>query len=381
LRRFIACLSLTLLLTANALPAAAAEPAAPTQRDWMVNLVDGLGWSFGLPDQPQDADYQRILDGERRLRIEAETAKQPTDVVSVKEFTTFGAFSGPGWVSGIATPTSAHLRFLLPWSGTYEVTAALRLAGHRISIDGTTFTADGTENFSTVLLGSLELSAGEHEALVELPANGSIDFIELQAPPLPQIRPLGGWQPEQPLSLDDMAVTAIRALGLEPLLPPSNETIRFEAETAGHPEPGELTDVRHLGEPSGGQWVRAGAGGTELRIDFIADVTAAYRLSLRGASGPPVVGTLDDRQRFSAAFPSYLETVAVGTYDLEQGAHALLLQLPPRAGLDVLLLQRRKSAGSDYRRLAGLPAGDTQPPSPAQIDQLLSLLAAIGPAR
>jgi len=383
LRLAIPCLSLSLmlLLAAAAPRAAGADPTAPTQRDWMINLVDGMGWSFGLPDQPQDADYQRILDGERLLRIEAETAKQPTDVVSVKEYTTFGPFSGPGWVSGIATPTSANLRFLLPWGGTYEVTAGLRLAGHRISIDGTTFTADGEETFTTVRLGAIELAAGEHEALAELPANGSIDFIELSAAPLPPIRPLAGWQPDRPLSLDDMAVTAIRALGLEPLLPVSAEITRFEAETSGHPEAGEVTDVRHLGEPSGGRWVRAGAGGSELRVDFTTDATAAFLLSLRGAAGPPVEGALDDRQRFIVAFPPYLETVDIGTYFLEQGAHSLSLRLPPRAGIDLLLLQRRESAGSDYRRLVGLPPSNAQPPSPEQIDQLLSLLAAIGPVR
>jgi len=380
LRSFIVCLSL-MLLAASTPPAAAAEAAAPTQRDWMINLVDGMGWSFGLPDQPQDADYQRILDGERLLRVEAETGKQPTDMVSIKEYTTFGTFSGSGWVSGIATPTSAHLRFLLPWGGTYEVTAGLRLAGHRISIGETSFTADGGENFSTVLLGTVELPAGEHEALVELPANASIDFIELRAAPLPPISPLAGWKPEQPLSLDVMAVTAARLLGLESLLPVSDEITLFEAETAGRPAPGEITDVRHLGEPSGGQWVRAGAGGSEARIDFTASAKAAYILSLRGAAGPPVSGTLDDRQGFDVTFPPYLETVPVGTFFLEQGAHFLSLRLPPRGGVDVLLLQRRESAGSDYRRLVGLPPGDAQPPSPAQIDQMLSLLAAIGPAR
>jgi len=381
LRHIVPCLSLILLLASTTPPAASADPAVPNQRDWMINLVDGMGWSFGLPDQPQDADYQRILDGERLLRVEAETAKQPTDMVSVKEYTTFGPFSGTGWVSGIATPTSAHLRFLLPWSGTYEVTAALRLAGHRISIDGTTFAADGEENFSTVQLGEIELSAGEHEALVEIPANASIDFIELRAPPLPPIQPLAGWQPDRPLSLDDMAVTAVRTLGLEPLLPLGDEIVRFEAEIAGHPEAGEVTDVRHLGEPSGGKWIRAGAAGAELRIDFTADANAAYLLSLRGAAGTPVEGAIDERQRFGVAFPPYLETLAVGTFFLEQGVHSLALRLPPRAGLDLLLLRRRESSGSDYRWLIGLPPGEVQPPSPAQIDQLLSLLAAIGPAR
>ena len=38
----------------------------------MISLVDATGWSFGLPDEPQDPDYINILNGNRELRIEAE---------------------------------------------------------------------------------------------------------------------------------------------------------------------------------------------------------------------------------------------------------------------------------------------------------------------
>lgn len=380
--RFAACfLALLLLLAGGGELLAAGEAPVPTQRDWMVNLADAMGWSFGLPDQPQDDDYLRIMDGDRILRVEAETSMEPTDVVSVKAYTTFGAFSGEGWVSGIATPTTAHLRFLLPWSGAYRLTAVLRLPGHRLSIDGRAFTADGREQFTPVELGELELPAGEHEAVVQLPANGSIDYLELQAPPLPPIRPLAGWQPEQPLSLDDMAVTAARVLGLEPLLPPAGEATLVEAETAGAFGGTEVTDIRHLGEPSGGGWVRAGAAGATIRLDFTPASAGAYLLSLRGAAGQPVPGALNDRSHFTVHFPPYLQNAAIGTHYLETGENTISLQLPPRAGIDSLTLEKRRSGGADYRRLIGLPADTTAPPTEDGIDQLLSLLAAIGASR
>lgn len=28
-----------------------------TQKDWMTALVDTVGWSYGLPYEPQDPDY------------------------------------------------------------------------------------------------------------------------------------------------------------------------------------------------------------------------------------------------------------------------------------------------------------------------------------
>ncbi len=53
----------------TALPGHTAEL---TQRDWMVTLIDSTGWSYGLPDEPQDADYINILNGGREFRFEAE---------------------------------------------------------------------------------------------------------------------------------------------------------------------------------------------------------------------------------------------------------------------------------------------------------------------
>ena len=51
-----------LLMTFTALPGYAQEL---TQRDWMIALVDASGWSYGLPDEPQDPDYINILTGNR----------------------------------------------------------------------------------------------------------------------------------------------------------------------------------------------------------------------------------------------------------------------------------------------------------------------------
>ena len=83
---------LFLLLSASTAQAAAASTVL--QRDWMVALVEGLGWSFGLPDEPDDEDYLRILSGVRSFRYEAEARCHPDDRVSVKSFRTYGYCSG-----------------------------------------------------------------------------------------------------------------------------------------------------------------------------------------------------------------------------------------------------------------------------------------------
>lgn len=359
---------------------AAEERSIPTQRDWMISLVDAMGLSFGLPDEPEDDDYRRILEGERHYRIEAERAKQPTDMVSVKEYTTFGSFSGEGWVSGIATPTVAHLRFLLPLSGSYRISAALRLAGHELRIGEHSFSANGENRFVEVSLGEVELTAGEHEVTIHLPPNGAVDYIELDAPSLLPITPISGWEPDLPLSRDDLAVTAARLMNLEPLLPASGEAVTVEAETAAEFEGAAVTDIRHLGQPSGGRWIRAGAGPAHIRLSFTPPAPGVYGLLLRGAAGSPLTATLNGTLPLAETFPTYLQTLPMGTFYLEARENMLELRLPPRGGVDSLVLEGRRSAGSDYRRLVGLTA-EENPPSFKELDSLLALLAAIGPLR
>lgn len=164
--RLATLLLLPLLLLVQAPPCLA---EVPTQRDWLENLVDGLGWSFGLPDEPEDADYLSMLDGDRLLHIEAEDTVQPEDLVSIKTYTSFGPYTGTGWVNGIPRATQARLKFLLQSSGRYQLSTSLRLPGHQFEIGGQTFQGDGTENFTRVVLGDIELTAGEQELLVTLP--------------------------------------------------------------------------------------------------------------------------------------------------------------------------------------------------------------------
>lgn len=372
--------TIMMVLVGYGISSAAEERIIPTQRDWMISLVDAMGLSFGLPDEPEDDDYGRILEGERHYRIEAERAKQPTDMVSVKNYSTFGNFSGEGWVSGIATPTVAHLRFLLPLSGSYRISAALRLAGHELRIGEQSFSADGENRFVEVSLGEVELTAGEHEVTIHLPPNGAVDYIELDAPPLLPITPISGWKPDLPLSRDDLAVTAARLMNLEPLLPASGEAMTVEAETAAEYEGAAATDIRHLGQPSGGRWIRAGAGPAHIRLSFTPPAQGVYGLLLRGAAGSPLTATLNGTLPLAETFPTYLQTLPMGTFYLEARENILELRLPPRGGVDSLVLEGRRSAGSDYRRLVGLTAEES-PPSLAELDSLLALLAAIGPLR
>lgn len=368
-----------LLFCLTALPVRA-ETAPLTQREWLVNLVDSLGGSFGLPDQPTDQDYLRLIAGRRSFRIEAEEAFQPGDVVAPKSYATFGPYSGSGWLSGTNVPSQAHLRFLLPLSGSFQARVALRTPGHVLELGGQRFSVDGGGQFSEIVLGTVTLSAGRQELLVQLPPDGGIDYLELTAPDLPPIRPLGGWRLDQPLTLDDLAVTTVQLLGLEALLPVQGETRTIEAESTTRLDDLEVTSVSHLGEPSGGRWVRASGLPAQLQLGIELPQDGVFTLTLRGAAREPAALAINQRALDPLQFPSYLGEVAAGVISLPAGSNSLQLTLPPRGGLDAIYLTPHRSEGADYRRLVGLPAEGVTP-SIEQMNRLLALLATLGVVR
>lgn len=371
---------LTIVLCCALLPAAEAAPAPITQRDWMVQLVDALGLSFGLPETPTDADYLRILSGNRTLRIEAESSHLPSDMVSENAFHSFGDFSGPGWVNGISESTQAHLRFLLPLSGRYQVSVAVRNSGHAIHIGDSVLKVDAPgAMFHAVALGEVELYAGIQEVTIDLPANTSIDYLDLVAPPLFPLAPRGGWNLDAPLTMDDLAVSVAHLLELETLLPHSTKRTTIEAETYIPSDSPLLTDIQHLGLPSGGRWLRAGIAPAPVEIAFTPPDAGVYDLVLRGSSLTPLVAVFDNLYSLPLTFRSYLTDVLLTTRELSAKQHTLSVTLSNRAGLDAFYLDARDSSPNEYLRLLGLP--DREPVTADDLNRTLALLALLQPDR
>jgi len=338
-----------------------------------------MGWSFGLPEEPEDSDYLAIVMGERSFRIEAEDAKGATDPVSVKDFTTFGPFSGRGWVSGSATPAALHLHFILPVGGLYRMNASVRLPGIEVLLGDRSFSLDGTNRFTLQELGEIELSAGEHEITVHIPPNGSIDYIGLKAPSLPAVEPLDGWDLDAPLTSEDIAVTTIQLLELDRLLPLTQTRLNIEAESASDIGTTERTEVRHLGPPSGKSWLRAGAVETTARIDFDLLESGCYTVALRGLGALPLSGKINDNLPYAEQFPSYLKTLDIGTWFFRKGENSISITLPPRAGIDLLSITKRGEDAAALQRLVGLMSEKN--PSTSTMDAMISLLSVLTPPR
>jgi len=370
IRHAILCLVLLFCLTSPAL--------AETQREILHQMVKLLGWEPGLPEQPVDADYLRIMNGRRSLHFEIEEVLQPGARVSMKNFRNYGAFSGDRWISGTSEPTSLQLAFRLPISGTYRVFANLRLPAFAFEIGRQIFAVDGGEKFERIEIGTVHLSAGQQTITISLPANGSIDDLELIAPALPEISPLGGWQLDQEMTAEDLSAVTLKLLDLERLLPPTGQQRLVEAEKLADLDPALRTESRYLGAPSGNAWVQAGSETTTLTSRFFLDQAGAVHLILRGLGQDPVTVRIDGEPAGTIQFPSYLQDLSGPTRFLAAGEHQIEITLPPRAGLDTLTLDFLSRDPAAYRQLAGLSDIDLRR---GRFEQLLALAKVLLPER
>ncbi len=359
----------------STLPGYAAEL---TQRDWMVTLVDTVGWSYGLPDEPQDPDYINILTGNRELRFEAENVySKDEDNVSVMSFQNFGVFGGSGWLHGTRKPTVVHLRVSLPISGEYKMHAHIRQVGHQFSINGTVTEVDANPEFTLVSIGTFQLQSGAQEIIVTLPPGGSIDYITLKAPNLAAITPDEGWQPDESLTWGVIQTTMLQLLDLAELFPSSTTPLVFEAEELDQDEI-KVVSIPHLGHPSGGKWLRTGPLPAEAKFPIELAESGFYDLSLR-VMGNPITISVGGHQEISLAAKSYLDDYTFNSLFLFAGNSIISLALPPGGGVDKLVLTGRQIDTDLLETLFGF-AQQIQP-SAADLDTLTTLLAAFGVKR
>lgn len=370
-----------LMVTAVGDGVAASKPDTSTQevtqRDFVRMLVSAFKWDTGLSEKPADNEYLAILGGRRSMQFEAEeyySAK--TDNATVMNYELYGPFSGNGWVSGIAVPTTVHFKLFIPLEGEYALNVVSKGDGQIWSAGGKKFKVSTGKRLREEVAGKVRLKAGEQELSVELPPEGAVDYFSLHAPQLAAIEPLEGWRLDAPLTLGAFSEIAGSLLSWEKTLPEDSEwkplTVEI-AKAASIPQGAQATTIDYLGRFHAEKWIRAGRSGARVVVPLIIADSAPYQLKVRFL-GEAVDAELDGKKIERAGKP-FLDWVDLGATRLKRGAHTLILRLPPNAGVDVLTLMKLKSSPQDYMKLVGIEGAPDDSISRSQAERLLTSLA------
>lgn len=379
-----ALLALLIFLVTAITPAAAADSSGKgvKQIDLAKNLIDTLGWSEGLPENPTDKDYRVVLGGKRTFRFEAEEIfDRQNDAVSVRTTPLFGPFSGGGWLQGISSPTAVHFRIFIPISGTYSLKVAAKGNGYLWSIAGRAFRANFGETLNEITVGQVFIPSGYLDFNTLVQPEAGIDYLVFTAPGYAPIEPSAGWDFNAPLTTAALAEVVAATRGDERLLPddPTFAKKVIEASSLPLPAGAIFTDTQIYGKPSAGKWLRATNMPATVTIPLNLDSPGVYhfRARCRGTEISAAVGT---EERTRSAKP-YLEWIDLGTFRLGKGSSALVITLPPAAGLDLIEIGRKRSTPADYLVLEKIDGRENGPVTPKELDKVLKALQEQGSER
>jgi hypothetical protein len=177
------------------------------------------------------------------------------------------------------------------------------------------------------------------------------------------IEPLPGWKPTAVASTEDVAVTALRALDLEPELPPAAPPIVLSGSDLRVEEPAAVAIPAAL-SPLEERELKAGAGWLRAVAVVTIPEPGTYTLSVFGMLGAGQRWEADACRR-SILCPSEgagarWRPVLTGVFG--GGRHSFSVTLGPGASVGSLRLERKKASAADYlatlRRLGFEPGPD-----------------------
>ncbi|MCG6924506.1 MAG: hypothetical protein LJF30_04225 [Acidobacteria bacterium] len=218
-----------------------------------------------------------------------------------------------------------------------------------------------------VLGGTAHLDPGTYGASVLLPPGCTLSQVEVAPPCLNPIEPPGGWEPTGVTTVEDLAVTALKALDMEYELPPAAEPLEIRATQFQVEGPPEAIEARASAETLEEQALRAGARG--LRAIVAVEIPEPGVYSLYGFVTPGSGQRwLVDACRKAMVCPGEGGGWrAILTQPFSAGRHSLLVTLGSSAVLEMVRIELKKVSPPDYvatLRRIGFDPGPDGPISP-----------------
>ncbi len=222
--------------------------------------------------------------------------------------------------------------------------------------------------------GPTHLDPGAYTATLLLPQGSWLEYVEVAPPCLNAIEPAGGWKPAAPTTVEDVAVTALKAMDLEDELPPADTPLQrtggdFQVEApASGGAPGQGVDALAL---------KAGPSGLRAVLSVDLPEAGLYTLSADGATGTGQ-RWLADSCRKAILCPS--ETTGwrvVMSQPFAAGRHTFAVDLAHGAVLERVRLERKKERATDYVATLRRIGFDPGPDGPVSRDKALAAMGFI----
>jgi hypothetical protein len=192
------------------------------------------------------------------------------------------------------------------------------------------------------------LDPGAYSAAVMLPSGTTLEYVEIAPPCVSPIEPVGGWQGDRIASIEDVAVTALRAMELESELAPAATPIEVSgAEFA--PEDPTAVKASAPEEGLGGVWLHAGQRGLRAIVNVDLPSPGLYTLSAFVVPGNGQSWVVDGCRK-EVVCPSTKGAAwrPIMTQSFSAGRHSVAVTLLDGGSVERLRLERKKDKAVDY---------------------------------
>jgi hypothetical protein len=288
-----------------------------------------------------------------------------------------GAWSGVAASEGtgqvvypLAVVGAGDYQIRLRLAGAPERPAAAEIVPTGEGAPPKTLTFIPTASVDWVRGGPTHLDPGTYTVTLLLPQGSWLEYIEVAPPCLNPIEPAGGWKPAAPTTVEDVAVTALKALDLENELPPADTALEraggdFQVEAAAPSAPGQGIEALAL---------RAGPNGLRAVLSVDLPEAGLYTLSVFGVTGAGQRWLADGCRKAILCPSEAAGWRAVMSQHFGAGRHAFTVALANGAAVERVRLERKKELATDYlATLRGL-GFDPGPDGPVDRERALAAM-------
>ena len=344
--RFAGIVMVALVSLAALVGYGVAQGTQVTQAEWAVYMVQGLGLDWNMPPQAAANDYVARLLWSTSIEFPA-THTLPGSSPSL----TFHSDTTPTFI-GTDSPTAEALyRLSTVQPGDYNFRVNLAAGTAMFKVGKSVFEiTQPEEDFRWVDLNRVSLDPGDHTVSLLLSEGARVESLSIVPPCLRRIEPLEGWQPLEPLTFSELAVTLARALNLEYELPKLGPEIKLRGEEFEKILELPVEDLAE--EPTQDPfWLSTGGSIVSARARFTAPEHGLYSIEARYLSSTPVRWISNGCLKVVTCQLSGEQGMhwkRVVTLELDAGDHDLEITLPPKAALDQVIIQRRDPSIHEY---------------------------------
>lgn len=235
-----------------------------------------------------------------------------------------------------------------------------------------TFTFVPTLSADWVRGGHAHLDPGTYTASLLLPQGSALEYVEVAPPCLNPIEPAGGWKAAASTTVEDIAVTVLKAIDLEDELPPAETPLertgrdfQVEASAAATAAPGDSFGALTL---------RADHDG--LQAVLTADLSEAglYTLSAYVITGAGQRWLADGCRKAILCPSEGAGWRVVMSQSFAAGRHTFTVALADGAVVERVRLERKKERAADYLGTLRRLGFDPGPSGPVSWDKAMAAM-------